>query len=40
MLVLELDEDLDIWLAADEFYVYRVLALGYAEAFVLAGEDY
>ena len=40
VLVLELDEDLDVGLAAQEFYVYGVVAVGNQEAFVLVGGDH
>jgi hypothetical protein len=40
MLILELDEDLDVGLAAEEFYVEGVFAAGYFVAFVLEAWDY
>jgi hypothetical protein len=40
LLILELDEDLDVGFAAEEFYVEGVLATGYFVAFVLEGRDY
>jgi hypothetical protein len=40
MLILELDEDLDVGLAAVEFYVDGVVAARYYVAFVLEGWDY
>lgn len=40
VMVLELDEDFDLRLAAREFYVYRVVAVRNEEAFVgVAAED-
>lgn len=40
ILILELDEDLDVGLAAVEFYVEGVVAAGYYVAFVLESWDY